>query len=137
MIRRCAIGCRGGPAQFCPLDGPIGAVQEVEQQRVAEAAVTASEVARTGSEVEEVRGAVAVTEGELIGARAALSVAVGLPPRALDSIGLAPAVSGSCVRLDSLGADSLETLALSTRPEIAGALAGYAGAEAQLRLQVA
>ncbi len=55
----------------------------------------------------------------------------------MDSIAIVPVASHACERLDSLGMDSLETLALSTRPEIARALAEYAGAEANLKLQVA
>ena len=73
----------------------------------------------------------------VIEARGALSAAEGVPPRAMDSIAIVPVASHECERLDSVGMDSLETLALSTRPEIARALAEYAGAEASLKLQVA
>jgi cobalt-zinc-cadmium efflux system outer membrane protein len=112
-------------------------VQQLERQRFAEAAVTSSEVARTSSDVAVVEGAVAATERELIEARAGLAVAIGLPPRALDTVRVAPVLSSDCLRFDSLGADSLEAVALSARPEIARALAGYAAAEADLRFQVA
>lgn len=115
----------------------IGTVLDLERQRFAEAAVSSSEVARTGSEVEEVRASLARAEREVIEARGALSAAEGVPPRAMDSIAIVPVASHACERLDSVGMDSLETLALSTRPEIARALAEYAGAEASLKLQVA
>ncbi len=112
-------------------------VQELERQRFAESAVTSSELARTGSDVEAARAEVARAERGRIEARAALSVAIGLPPSALHSIAIAPAISTACERLDSLRADSLQTLALTMRPEMALALAGYAFAESEVRLQVA
>ena len=115
----------------------IANVQALEELRFGEAAVTASEVARTGSEVAEVRGAVATTEREWIEARAGLAAEVGLPPRAFDSIEVAPVESAGCERLDALGLDSLQVLALTMRPEIPRALAEYAAAEAEVKLQVA
>lgn len=115
----------------------IGDVQALEQQRFAEAAVTASEVSRTNAEVEEVRGAAALAERESIEARASLAAAVGVPPRAFDSIAVQPVASTACDRLDTLGVDSLQAMALTLRPEIAHALAEYGGAEAGLRMQVA
>ena len=115
----------------------IAGVQSLEEQRFAEAAVTSSEVARRGSEVAEARGAVARAERERIEARAALAAAIGLPPRAFDSIAVAPVESPGCERLGAIGADSLQVLALTTRPEMPRILAEYAGAEAALKLQVA
>jgi outer membrane protein TolC len=112
-------------------------VQEMEQQRFAEAAVTSSELARIVSDVEQARVEVARAERDRIEARAALSGAIGLPPSALHSIAIAPSTSSGCERFDSLGADSLQALALTRRPEMARALAGYALAEADVRLQVA
>ena len=115
----------------------IADVLSLEMQRFAETAVTSSEVARTGSEVAEVRGATARAERERIEARAALAAAIGLPPRVFDSIAVAPVGAPGCDRLDALGADSLQVLALTRRPEMPHVLAEYAGAEATLQLQVA
>jgi outer membrane protein TolC len=112
-------------------------VQELEQQRFAEAAVTSSELARTGSDVEVARVDVARAERDRIGARAALAGAIGLPPSSLHSIAVAPSTSNACERLDSLGRDSIQTVALTMRPQMARALAGYALAESDVRLQVA
>lgn len=114
-----------------------GTVQTLEEERFAEAAVTSSEVARTRADVAETRGAVAAAEREWIEARAALESAIGLPPGAMDAIPIVPVVSHGCERLDAVGVDSLQTLALTGRPEMARALADYAGAEAELRLNVA
>jgi outer membrane protein TolC len=112
-------------------------VQTLETQRFAEAAVTSSEVARTSSDVEEARSAVAAATRTRIESRAVLAAAIGVPTRALDSIAIAPTTSVACERLDSIGLDSIQALALTTRPEMALALAGYALAESDVRLQVA
>ena len=94
-------------------------------------------MSRTGAEVEEVRVSVAAAERARIDARAALAGAVGIPPRALDSVTVLPVTVTACENLETLGVDSLLEAAVKTRPEIARALAGYAGAEASLRLQMA
>ena len=112
-------------------------VQTLEQQRFAEAAVTAAELSRTNAEVEEVRVVAAAAERDWIEARASLAAAVGVQSRALDSVVVLPVASTACERLDAIGLRSLESLALTMRPEIARSLAEYAGAEAALRLQVA
>jgi outer membrane protein TolC len=112
-------------------------VQGLEQQRFAEAAVTSSELARTGSDVEAARVGVARAERDRIEARAALAGAIGLLPSSLHSVAVAPSTSGACERLDSLGADSLQAMALTMRPEMARTLAAYALAESAVRLQVA
>jgi outer membrane protein TolC len=139
-VRRAAVGITLADAAMIGAAEELSVllkVQELEQQRFAEAAVTSSELARTGSDVEEARVEVARAERDRIEARAALSVAIGLPPATLHSIAVAPTTSAACERLDSLGADSLQALALTLRPEMARVLAGYALAESDVRLQVA
>ncbi len=129
-----AEAARGGAALEL---AAIAKVQALEQQGFAEAALSASEMSRTGAEVEEVRVSVAAAERARIDARAALAGAVGIPPRALDSVTVLPVTVTACENLETLGVDSLLEAAVKTRPEIARALAGYAGAEASLRLQIA
>jgi outer membrane protein, heavy metal efflux system len=108
-----------------------------ERERFAEAALTSSELARTGAELQQSRAAIATAERTLLEARARLAGLIGLPPSALDSVEvMVPPVAG-CQRIDSLGSDSLGSLALSQRAEVGRALAEYAGAEAALHLQVA
>lgn len=139
-VRRAAVGITLSDAAMIGAAEALSVlsqVQELEQQRFAEAAVTASELARTGSDVEEARVEVARAERDRIEARAALAGAIGLPPSSLHSVAVARSTSTACERLDSLGADSLQALALTMRPEIARALAGYALAESDVRLQVA
>ncbi|MEO7985285.1 MAG: TolC family protein [Gemmatimonadales bacterium] len=112
-------------------------VAGLERERFAESAVLASELYRTEAEVEVVRSAAAAAERDLIEARGSLAGALGVPPRSIDSIAVAPARSAGCKRLDALGMDSLQAVALVARPEIARSLAEYAIAEAQVKLRVA
>lgn len=115
----------------------ITTVQTLEQERFAEAAVTASELSRTAAEVEAVRSMAAAAERDMIEARGSLAATLSVPPRSMDSIAVVSVSSAACERLDHIGMDSLQTVALTARPEIARSLAAYAVAEAQLRLQVA
>jgi cobalt-zinc-cadmium efflux system outer membrane protein len=114
----------------------IARILGFERERFAEAALTSSELARTGGELQEARAAVASAERTLLDARARLAGVVGLPVRAFDSVEIAASPSPSCQASDSLDSDSLASLALSRRAEIGRALADYAGAEAALHLQV-
>ena len=112
-------------------------VAGLERERFAESAVPASELYRTEAEVEVMRSAAAAAERDLIEARGSLAAALGVPPRSIDSIAVAPARSVACERLDAIGMDSLQAVALTARPEIARSLAEYAIADAQVKLQVA
>jgi outer membrane protein, heavy metal efflux system len=115
----------------------VARVLGFERERFAEAALTSSELARTGAELQDARAAVASAERAVLDARARLAGLVGLPPRALDSVEVVVSPAAGCESVDSLGSDSLEAMALSHRAEVGRALAEYAGAEAALRLQVA
>jgi cobalt-zinc-cadmium efflux system outer membrane protein len=115
----------------------VARILGLERQRFAEAALTSSELARTGAELQESRAAVATAERTLLEARARLAGLVGLPPRALDSVQVMVSPAAGCQTIDSLGSDSLGSLALFRRAEVGRALAEYAGAEAALHLQVA
>ncbi|HEX3233827.1 MAG TPA: TolC family protein [Gemmatimonadales bacterium] len=108
-----------------------------ERERFAEAALTSSELARTGGELQEARAAVGSAERTMLEARARLAGVVGLPARALDSVAVVVSPTAGCQASDSLDSDSLASLALSRRAEVGQALADYAAAEAALYLQVA
>ena len=112
-------------------------VATLERERFAESAVPASELYRTEAEVEVMRSAAAAAERDQIEARGSLAAALGVPPRSIDSIVVVTRRSAACERLDALGVDSLQAVALTARPEIARSLAEYAIAEAQVKLQVA
>ena len=112
-------------------------ISNLEQRRYAEAALAGSELARARTEVQDARAELARAEMQLAQARAGLAGAVGVPVAALADIEPAPVATAGCARLDSLGVDSLVGLALVRRPEVATALAGYAEAEAGVRLEVA
>lgn len=105
-------------------------VHRLEQARFAEAALGASELARTATEIQAARLAVAEAGREVLVTRAALAAAVALPVGALDS--LVPAVEprAACDAPDAAAA-------IARRPEVALALGEYAAAESRLRLQVA
>jgi len=112
-------------------------VLALERHRFAESAVAASEVARASADLEDVKAALAATERQTIEARASLAGAVGVPPRAMDSVAVLAVVSPACDWIDTLGVDSIGGSALTMRPEMARALAEYAVAEGSLRLQIA
>jgi outer membrane protein TolC len=113
------------------------AVQALEHARYEEAAVTRSELARTAAEVQGARAQMSEGSAKVFAARAELAGALALPARALDSVLVAPVPSAGCTLLQSTNEDSMAVLALTRRPEIARALAAYAAAEADVRLEVA
>lgn len=115
----------------------LESVHALERARFAEAALGASELARTSTEIQNARLALAEAEHAVLGARAALAAAVALPTRGLDSLVpmLEPPVG--CASLDSVGLAALAEGALERRHEIATALGEYAVAESRLRLEVA
>ncbi|HET9038764.1 MAG TPA: TolC family protein [Gemmatimonadales bacterium] len=115
----------------------LAEVESLERARYQEAALTAAELARTASEVQEAKFRVSVAEGAAIDARAALAGLTALPLASLDSLEIEPEAGSGCVAIVALGDDSLAALALTRRPEIGRALAEYAVAEADLRAAVA
>jgi outer membrane protein TolC len=112
-------------------------VSSLEQRRYAEAALAASELARTRTDVQNARAELARAELQLGEARASLAAAIGVPLAALADLEPAPMATSGCARVDTIGVDSLVALALVRRPEVATALARYAEAEAGVRLEVA
>jgi len=112
------------------------AVHELERGRFQEAALTTAELARTGAEVESARADAAAAQAAALAARAELAGVLALPAAALDSVVVVPSPVQGCERL-ALGPDSLAALTLTRRPELAGALAAYAVAEADVRFEVA
>jgi len=114
----------------------LAGVQAFEQARYQEASLTSAELARTSSEVQGVRAQVSAAEAAVLETRAALAGALAVPGGALDSVALAADSASGCGVLQSAGRDSLAGLALTRRPEIGAALAEYAVAEADVRLEV-
>jgi outer membrane protein TolC len=112
-------------------------VAGLERQRYAEAAISSSELARTASEVQDARAALAETERALLSARAALAGALAVPVAAVEDLEPRPGATAGCARLDSVSLDSLAVSALHRRGEVTTALAGYAVAEAEMRLEAA
>ena len=138
--RMAALGAVLAAAELEGAERELDAVARVlgfERERFAEAALTSSELARTGTELQDARAAVASAKRGVLDAHARLAGMVGVPPGALDSVQVTVSSAGGCEAVDSLSADSLEVMALSHRGEVGQALAEYAGAEAALHLQVA
>jgi outer membrane protein TolC len=123
-------GARAGVAE-------LERVSALEQGRYAEAALSGSELARTRTEVQDARAALAAAELQLGTARAGLAAALAVPVAALGGLQPARVPTSGCDRLDGMGVDSLVGLALARRSEVATALAAYAVAEADVRLEVA
>jgi cobalt-zinc-cadmium efflux system outer membrane protein len=112
-------------------------VHELERARFAEAALPASELARTGTEIQNARLALAQAEHGVLAARAALAAAIVVPARALESLVPVLGPPSGCGSLDSAGTDAFAPAAMERRLEIAFALGEYAVAESRLRLEVA
>ena len=112
-------------------------VHALERSRYAEAALDASELARTSTEVQNARLAQAEAEHAVLTARAALAATMALPARALDSLVPALTPPGGCAALDSIGPSGFMAGAVQQRTEVATALAEYAISESRLRLEVA
>jgi cobalt-zinc-cadmium efflux system outer membrane protein len=117
--------------------GALTEVESLERARYEEAALTAAELARTAAEVQDARFRASAAEAAAIDARTALAALTALPPAALDGAEVEAEPGSACASLVALGDDSLAALALTRRPEIGGALAEYAVAEAGLRGEVA
>lgn len=115
----------------------LAEVEQRERARLQEASLSSAELARTGTEVQAARTAVAAVAGGVLNARAALAGTLALPRRALDSLEVAVDSQSGCALIERLGPDSLVAWALTHRPEVGRALARYAAAEAEVRLAVA
>lgn len=115
----------------------LESVHALERARFAEAALGASELARTSTEIQNARLALAEAEHGVLAGRAALAAAIALPARGLDSLVpvLEPPVG--CAALDSLDLPALAGGALERRHEVTVVLGEYAVAESRLRLEVA
>jgi outer membrane protein, heavy metal efflux system len=112
-------------------------VQLLERGRYQEASLGSAELARTGAELEAARAQVSAAAGAVLGARAELAGALALPAAAIETLAITPVRSAGCTLLDSAIVDSMAVLSLTRRPELARALAEYAVAEADVRLEVA
>ena len=111
-------------------------VETLESARYAEAALGASDLARTASDVQRARLSLAQAERDVLAGRAALAAALAVPVRAIEAI--EPEVGPvGCDRLDSMPVDSFVTSAVSRRHEVGLALGEYALAEARVREEVA
>nr|MBA3893800.1 TolC family protein [Gemmatimonadales bacterium] len=112
-------------------------VHGLERARFAEAALGASELARTSTEIQTARLALAEAERGVLEARAELARALAVPVRAVESV--EPVLDGpvACSSLDPARAEMLVAGAIGRRHEVSRALAEYALAESRLRLQVA
>ena len=82
--------------------------------------------------------ALAAERGRLPGLRAAVAAAVGLPPQALDAISLdsSPPLARASTP-EPLSSETIRRAGLLNRLDIRAALARYAAAEANLRLEIA
>lgn len=112
-------------------------VHGLERARYAEAALGASDLARTSTEIQNARLSLAEAEHGVLVARASLARELAVPVRALETIEPQLAPAPACASLDSLGADTRMTGALKQRHEVSLALSEYALAESRLRLEVA
>ena len=115
----------------------LEAVHALERARFAEAALGASELARTSGEIQSARLALAEAEHAVLAARAALGAAMALPARELETLAPAIAPPDGCSGIDAGRGAALAASAVERRHEVAMALGEYAMAESRLRLEVA
>jgi outer membrane protein TolC len=138
--RRAAAGVAHAAAEAEDARGEIRLLEEVqalERARFAEAALGASELARTSTEVQTARLSLAEVENGVLEARATLAAVLAVPVRAVEGVEPVLVAPQGCSALDLPRGDSLVASALEHRQEVALALGEYAIAESQLRLQVA
>jgi outer membrane protein TolC len=112
-------------------------VHRLERVRYGEAALGASDLARTATEIQNARLALAEAENGVLQAKAALAAAVAVPVRAVEAMKPPLTEPAGCAALDSGVADSFVIGALGRRHEVTRALGRYAVAESRLRLEVA
>ena len=112
-------------------------ISGLEERRYAEAALAASDLARTRTDIQDARTELARAQEEMGAARADLAASLAVPVAALEKQEPAPAPTPGCASVESAGVDSLVVRALGRRAEIVTALAGYAVSEADVRLEVA
>lgn len=112
-------------------------VHGLERARYAEAALGASDLARTSTEIQNARLSLAEAEHGVFEAQAALAAALAVPVRAVEAVEPVFTPPAGCSSLDSIGVDSFVAGALRRRHEVSLALGKYALAESRLRLQVA
>ena len=140
QVREAALAVRHAEASQDQAVSEVAAlrrIEELERDRFAEAALGSADVARTASEVMTASAQAATRESEVLRARAALAAALAVSPDQVRALPLEPEAQAGCAWGSAVGADSLATLALVRRGEVAAALAGYAGAEADVRARMA
>lgn len=118
----------------------LTAVETLERARVREASLSSAELARASSEVQAARVQAAAAEAARLAAQAALAAALAVPTTSLDSLSIRPDEAPGCAPAESASgqpAAGPAERALGRRPELGQALADYAGAEADVRLEVA
>ena len=115
----------------------LGAVHELERERYAEAALAASELARTATDIQNARLTLARAEHQVLSARATLAAALGVPTGAVESLQPVFTEPLGCSSIGAAGRGRFVRDALARRNEIALALSEYALAESRLRLEVA
>ncbi|HEX5385413.1 MAG TPA: TolC family protein [Gemmatimonadales bacterium] len=106
------------------------------RHRYEEGAVGRGELVAIEAEETGARTALAREARAVAGARAALGRTVGVPPDAMDSIGVEPDPPARCA-VHAAAPDSVRAVALRRRTDIGRGLAEYAVAEGELRMAVA
>jgi outer membrane protein, heavy metal efflux system len=112
-------------------------VHELERARFAEGAIGASDLARTSSDIQDARLALAGARNATMRSRAELARALAVPVRAVEELEVSLATPDGCAAVDSASAEGLAASAVAGRQEVALALSRYAVAESRLRLEVA
>ena len=112
-------------------------IEQLERGRYLEAALGSADLARTGAELAQTHAEAASAERELADARAGLAGELAVPASSLRDLRVEVPPPAGCAWADSIGGDSLMTLAVLRRVEVGRALGEYALAEAEVRTQVA
>jgi outer membrane protein, heavy metal efflux system len=112
-------------------------VASLFQARYVNGQLSFAEVARAEADAQD--GAVAVVDAERgrVSARVELARAVGVPYARIDTVRVRVAEASTCDLIGARAADSLAVLALRGRPDVGAAVADYAVAEGDVRVEVA
>jgi outer membrane protein TolC len=112
-------------------------VASLFQARYVSGQLSFAEVARAEADAQDAAVGVVDAARARVAARAELARAVGVPYGRIDTLTVRMADTSGCDGVGARATDSLAVLALRGRPDVGAAVADYAAAEGDVRLEVA
>ena len=132
-----ALGADGDLADAREEDQVLSALLDLVRARYQEGSVSLADLAQVQAERQAAVVARARAERVRTAARSTLAGSLALPVEEVLGFTITEDVRGECVVMDTLDAALLQVLALRRRDDVGAALAEYAAAEGDVRLEVA